>query len=112
MDGPIVHSSRMGREIILFALDHLAGLSFGNFQSRYPGQHFLFASMPQLVAQRLGPLRSGGFIILVESAPQTPQVFAGMIEIEQLGCSLPTVLGDIPNPRSAITNDQPGAGAP
>jgi len=32
--------------------------------------------MPQLMAERFSPLRGGGFIILVEGAPQTPQVFA------------------------------------
>jgi hypothetical protein len=85
MDGLIVHSSGMGREIVLFAQHHLSRFSFGDFQSGYLGEHFLLASMPQLVAQGLGPLRGGGFIIPVEGAAQTPQVFAGMIEVEHFG---------------------------
>lgn len=40
----------MKGKIVLFAPYELASFSFGHFQSGYLGAHFLFASMPQLVA--------------------------------------------------------------
>src|SRR5476651_1279878 len=101
----------MGGEIVLFAHHRLARFAFGNFQSGDRGEHFLLAPMPQLVAKGFGPPRSGGFIIPVEGAPQTPQVFTGMIEVEQLGRALPSVLRHIPDPGGAIADHQPRSGA-
>jgi hypothetical protein len=101
----------MGGEIVLFAQHHLASFSFGNFQSGYLGEHLLLAPMPQLVAQGFGPLRGGGFILPIEGAAHAPQVFAGMIEVEQLGRSLPAVLRHIPDPSGSISDHQPRLGA-
>ena len=92
----------MGLKIVLFAHHGLSSFCLGNFQSGYLGDYFLLAPMPQLVAKGFDPSRGGGFILPVEGASQTPQVFAGMIEVEQFGRSLPAILRHIPYPGGPI----------
>jgi hypothetical protein len=110
VDGSIIESAGMRREIVLFAHHHLSSLSFRNFQSGYLGQHLFLAPMPQFMAKGFGPPRGGAFIIPVEGASQAPQVFAGMVEVEQLGRSLPVILRHLPYPGGAICDHQPSPG--
>jgi hypothetical protein len=59
----IVEPMGMVGKIILFALDHLAGLAGRYRQDRQLGQEALFLAMPQLVAAGLDPLGGGGSVL-------------------------------------------------
>jgi hypothetical protein len=111
MDGLVVHPDGMSCKIILFTQDYLSSFSFRHWQSGDFGEHFLLASMSQLVTKRFSPPRGGGFIISVKTTPQTPQVFAGMIEVEQFGRAFPAVLRHIPDPGGSIGYDELCAGS-
>src|SRR5271165_5577261 len=108
----IVHPAGMGCKIVLLSYDHFACISGGGFQGGYLGEHFLLASMAQLMAKGFDPLCRSYTLLPMESSPQVPQVLAGMIEVQHFFGSPPTVLRHVPNPGRAISHHKPRLGSP
>ena len=110
LNRPVIHAAGVGHEIVLFASHHFSRRPARDFQRGDLPQHLLLLPVAQLVATRFDPLR-GGRLVVVQGPAQLPEVLAGVIEVQHLGCSSPAVLGHVPNPRGPVGHHQLGAGA-
>ena len=71
-------------------------------------QDFLFLPMPQPVQACFDPRPARRFVLGMQRLAQTPEVLAGVVEVQHLGRPAPPVLRHVPR---AITGHQSGAGA-
>lgn len=88
----------------LLALDHLAPRPAGCLERGQFSQHLFVLSMAQAVPPRLDP--SCGRRLTAQRPSHFPEMLAGMVEVQHLRGTRPTVLGQVPNPRCAVPHDR------
>lgn len=101
----VIHPPRVLGKIVLLPLYPFGPLSFTRRQLRNLPQRYSLPAMSQLVQFPFHP-SARQLPISMQRFPQVPQLLAGMIKIQQLDRSTPTVLRQVPNPRRAVADDQ------
>ena len=105
-DGLVVHSPRLTSKIVLLLSHQLASLPPGSLERRNPLEHPAFLPVPQLMKTSLHSRLGLGLVLAPNRSPQLPEMFAAMVEIQQLPGSGPAVLRQIPNPGTPIGQNQ------
>src|SRR5512142_909218 len=98
----VVHSPRLTGKIVLFLAHHLTQLPPGSLQRRNLLQHPALPPVPQPMQASLHPALGPGFFCALTRSSQRPEMFAAMVEVQQLLGLGPAILRQIPNPGTPV----------
>ena len=101
-----VHAPRLTREKVRLLFHRRSGRPPRGLQARNLLQDRPLLTVPQLMQASLHPRLSLHFIGAFTGASQRPEMFAAMVEIQQLPGLAPAGFGQSPNPRPSIGQGQ------